>query len=226
MSSVSQHLGVSNMLALARADGAKVIFTGLGGDEQLSLRRSERSSANGRSRSFRPTILTAKTEALVRGTLSEPSAPASVVPEPSLQAFACRSPLFLQFGLWPISPLCAPELIRFCEWLPREWREAKRLHRVYLERLGLSASVVHPAVREDFSEVMHYAMREHAKHLIEGLLRNSALVDAGYVDGAALRQRYEQYKEDCRVGAQPFYEVAALELALQNPSNGTTSALE
>jgi hypothetical protein len=62
---------------------------------------------------------------------------------------ACGAPRYLRAGMWTLAPLAHPDLVRFSEWLPAQWRRGKRLLRYYLARLGLPDLVVNPVLVEN-----------------------------------------------------------------------------
>jgi asparagine synthase (glutamine-hydrolysing) len=212
------HEAVELMLAAARARGVRTVFTGDGGDELLSLRGPEWAAEGkvpGRHAPGRdlPPWLGPAARAAAEA-LDEDLAPRTVVNEATLLGFACRSPQFLAAGLWPVSPLCDPKLIRFAEQLPVEWRRDKRLARVRLARLGFSQEVVHPPLRETFAHLMEQGMHAYGVPLLKKMVGGALLVDLGYVDGARLRAAYERLAEGGPVEPSLFAAVS-LELGLR-----------
>lgn len=127
-----------------RSRGGRIVLTGIGGDELMADPISTTPAQVRPSRG--PAFLTPRARAILEAlpSLEDASAPASLVPESTLLAAACRAPAMLRAGCWPISPLSTPELVRFCEWLPPIWRYRKRLLRAYLARRGLSADFLYP----------------------------------------------------------------------------------
>jgi asparagine synthase (glutamine-hydrolysing) len=225
------HEAVELMLATARARGVRTVFTGDGGDELLSLRGTEWAAEGkvpGRHAPGRdlPPWLGPMARAAAEA-IDENLAPRTVVNEATLLGFACRSPQFLAAGLrgpgplakrwpgcWPVSPLCDPELIRFAEQLPVEWRRDKRLARVRLARLGFSQEVVHPPLRETFGHLMEQGMRAYGVPLLKKMVGGSRLIDLGYVDGARLRAAYERLAEGGPV-EPALFAALSLELGLR-----------
>lgn len=140
-----------------------------------------------------------------------------MIPESALNTMTCRSPMFLRMGCWPVSPLCTPELIRFCERLPPGWRQDKYLHRARLERLGFSPEVVRPPLRENFSHVMQYGLRQRGLALLARMLPDSILVELGYVDGRELRRLLMRSEMHPSAPIEDsLYEVINLELSLRS----------
>lgn len=207
-------------LTAVMAAGPRVVLTGIGGDELLSLRPAEREPealAAARRRPVAALLTGPARERLEALESQETGAPATVVNEPSLSAIASRSPVFLRHGCWPVSPLCAPELIQFCEWLPVEWRRGKRLHSELLRRAGHGGDVVTPPLRENFAHVMDAGLRAHGLPALRRALPGSVLVDAGYLDQDAVDRHLRQAMSDDRPEPlEGLYEAVTLELSLRS----------
>jgi hypothetical protein len=162
-------------------------FTGVGGDEMVARTTAEFPHPPlGTGLEPMPWIgertLAASAEAET-GT-----APAAVVNEMTLSAQACAAPAFLRAGIWPAHPLADPDLIRFGEWLPLQWRRHKRLHQARLEAAGCPRALLEPRLRENFTPVMREALRQHGLPLIARMLADgSPLIDADFIhpDGLA-----------------------------------------
>jgi asparagine synthase (glutamine-hydrolysing) len=190
------HEAVGMIIAEMRRNGTTTVFTGDGGDELVSLRGREWAALGkvpGRHNTHRepPRWLTSRARELLQG-VDRDLAPASVLNEASLLGFACRTPQFVAAGLWPVSPLCSPRLIRFAQQLPVKWRNDKRICRERLTRLGLSDDVVRPRLRENFTHVMEHGLRRHGIPLLARLLPNSVLVELGYVDPGQLQAAHDR----------------------------------
>jgi asparagine synthase (glutamine-hydrolysing) len=195
---------------LAAAGGARTVLTGIGGDELMYVPPAGPPSQQPPAPADPGDVRTP----LAAELAADPGEPAPWAPvaHSALQAAACRAPTFLRAGSWAVNPLCAPELVTFCQWLPAAWRTGKRLPRVRLARLGYDRAVTHPELPENFAEVMRLGLRQHALGLLADQLATSVLVGLGLVDpGAVLR---------LADGAAPvphtLYEVAALDLGLRS----------
>jgi asparagine synthase (glutamine-hydrolysing) len=179
------------------AAGVTTVFTGAAGDDLLDLRPEERLQLN-RPRTLRsiPDWLGPHSrDALAR--LEEGPAPAPVLKCTTLTGLEPRWPQTLRQGLWPISPLATPELLRFAEQLPVQWRRRKMLFRRLLARRGMSEEVVWPTLRENFAPVMETAMRRWGVPLLAEIIRSgSILADAGLIDPDAVLE----ICEDARAG--------------------------
>ncbi|MGH3935045.1 MAG: asparagine synthase-related protein, partial [Pseudonocardiaceae bacterium] len=170
----------------ACAQGIRVMFTGIGGDEIMALHANEQAD--------RPPSLMEEVPWLGERTrralceVDDNLAPVAPIPLPSLMAFAIHHPAYLRARIWPVAPLANPNIVRFAEQLPEAWRGAKNLQREYLRRAGLSAVVTHPTRPENFRQLMQTGLRRHGLPLLDRLLREGMLLaDTGFVDPAALR---------------------------------------
>ena len=212
------HEAMDALLRLASRDGTHVMSTGFGGDELFGLRPSERVAAGlpadpgGNDERFAALFLTSR----AREMLTAPERlPRGACSASAMEAAAFSAARYIRRGIWPVHPLCTPELVHFCARLPPELRRGRNLQRQFLARAGISERVTRPLERDDFSPAMAQSMRGEAAPLLDRLFRAPALADLGIVDGARLRQAYAAWRESGpNAGATVFYATAALELAL------------
>jgi asparagine synthase (glutamine-hydrolysing) len=210
---------LSAIVSLIGADEGRVVYTGIGGDELVALRSSELPPDIA-------SIVAAPVAALIgsadRATrlVSEAgfddAAPASVLWEPTLMAAACRAPVFLRNGFWPVNPLGDPTTLAFCESLPVQWRHDKRLFRQRLARDGLDAAVQRAVIRENFRQVMDAALSKNIVPLLEGFLDEGlVLTDLDLVDAGVLRSEIRARRER---GKWPdwIYDIANTEASLRS----------
>lgn len=214
------------LAALARKDGATTLLTGIGGDELLYLHRfelTERELELEERDEFAdpgklPPFLTPRArERFLDSRFGIARAPQPAAMLSAVQSAGTASPLAMRRGLWPVHPLCTPELVRFCSSLPREWREQRALERRFLAQLGCGPSVTNPEVTESFSGLMDHALRTASRSLLETLFAESRLADAGLIDPARLRREYRRYCAEGREGGDvTFWAVAILELTMRS----------
>lgn len=199
---------------LAQA-GVRCVATGIGGDEAMCLTEAER-QATGTTWPTRPVpdYLGGRCAPLV-SWLEADAAPAPVLTFSTLLGLACRSPEVMRHGLWPVSPLAAPEVLRLCESLPIEWRLRKRLLRERLARLGLSDDVLYPALNEQFGPTIEAAMRSDGIPLLRRYLQEGALLtEYGYLDRGRLLAACD--RAEATGGAESLYRPLMLEIALRS----------
>ncbi|WP_030459046.1 asparagine synthase-related protein [Kitasatospora sp. NRRL B-11411] len=165
----------------------KAVFTGIGGDELMATTSAEDEGGWG---GFEPTEVPSWLGPVAVAAIEDIDTaitPASVVPETALMAKAVCGPEFLRRGLWPVHPLTDPALVRYCEWLPLEWRRNKAVLRESIDRTGLPRQVAHPPVTENFQHIITAAMRIHGVPRIRRILTDgSPLFEAGLLDADAL----------------------------------------
>lgn len=163
--------------------GVRTVFTGVGGDELMSLTSAEQPNkeAFGIGLPRMPWIAEGVQDLLAESDRG--IAPATVVNEMTLISQLSAGPPMMRAGMWPIHPLADPDVIRFAEWLPRAWREHKRLQKARLERLGGPAGLWHPALPENFALAMEAALRAHGLPYLHGMLTDGAILfEAGLID--------------------------------------------
>jgi asparagine synthase (glutamine-hydrolysing) len=134
-----------------------------------------------------------------------------------VETVAFSSAMYLRHGIWPVHPLCTPELVRFCAALPAEWRVQRTVARRALARIGCTARITHGTV-DDFVPALAYSLRNTARPMIESLFRNSRLADAGYLKPDLLLHDFAIWADrtDDAESSVPFYAVAAIELMLRS----------
>lgn len=114
-----------------------------------------------------------------------------------------------------MSPLADPLIVRFGESLPVGWRGGKTLLRQRLRRAGLSDEVAEPAQPETFTGLMQAGLCHYGLPLLADMTAGSLLVDAGYVDRAALAAAYEHARSAAAVPSL-LYDTIALEVGLRS----------
>ncbi|KOG90393.1 asparagine synthase [Streptomyces varsoviensis] len=168
--------------AQAAVHGCEVVFTGSGGDE-INAHHSRTNTALPEATPV-PWLGPRATEALA--DVNERLAPMPVLPVPTLMAFGLHNPGFLRIGIWPVSPLVHPRLVRFMEQLPHEHKQGKALFRERLRRAGMPETVASPREPENFLGVMEAGLRAYGLRILDGMTRESVLADLGYVEPKAL----------------------------------------
>lgn len=215
--------GFGVLLGNVGGNGGNTIATGLGGDELFHVRWDELSAseraietASVTAERHPPDFVTAvAARDYVQGISDVDRAPPAPLVTSALQGAAAAAPLYLRQGIWPVSPLAAPDVVQFCASLPLAWRAQRRLERDTLARWGLPKSVTHPDMPETFSPLMTAALRGAARSLLDRLFAEPALADLGLVEGKRLAQAYAAYCAGERHDEWPFYAAAMLELTLR-----------
>ncbi|GGN85515.1 hypothetical protein GCM10011579_076540 [Streptomyces albiflavescens] len=197
----------------AAARGCEVIFTGGGGDEVNACH--SRTDAELPAADLVPWLGRKAIEALAQ--VDENLAPIPVLPVPTLMAFGLHNPAYLRHGIWPVAPLVHPRVVRFMEQLPHEHKQGKTMFRNRLRRAGLPESVAAPAEPENFLAVMESGLRRYGLPLLDDMLRESLLVDLGYVDPVALAQARD-HAERAPVVPDLLCDTLALEVGLRSLS--------
>jgi asparagine synthase (glutamine-hydrolysing) len=178
------------------ASGTSVICTGLGGDE-LCARHPEEYTSGPAPVELPPWL--GPTTCTALDDVDMNLAPVAAITLPTLMALGTHNPTYLAAGIWPVSPLAHPTLVRFGEQLPLEWRVGKRVLRERLRRAGLAADIADPPQPETFSELMQLGLRRYGLPLLKDMTRESLLVDLGYLDHGALTRAYDDAMSAARI---------------------------
>jgi hypothetical protein len=195
--------------------GTPVVCTGLGGDELMTRHPHERITkppAEGV-----PWLGPVARTALAEVDLNLAPIPSAAMT--ALMAKASHNPAYLAAGVWPVAPLANSRLVRFTEQLPLEWRAGKRLLRERLRRVGLTEDVVNPPVPETFSPLMQAGLRRYGLPILRAMLRESRLVDLGYLDHATLASTYEDALTSARIPST-LCDAISLEVGLASLETG------
>jgi asparagine synthase (glutamine-hydrolysing) len=142
-------------------------------------------------------------------------APVAAITLPTLMALGTHNPTYLGAGIWPVSPLAHPALVRFGEQLPLEWRIGKRVLRERLRRAGLGIEIANPPQPETFTELMQLGLRRYGLPLLKDMTRESLLVDLGYLDHGALARVYEEAASAARIPSM-LCDAISLEVGLRS----------
>lgn len=166
------------------------------------------------ARDFAPSFLTPQARESLGVRLDLP--PRSASSESAMECAALSSARYLRHGIWPVHPLCTPELVHFCARLPPHWRHRRRIEREALSRAGISRRVTHPEHIDDFSPAMAAALRGPARGLVRELFGDPALHRMGVVDRRELSRAYDAWCEDGPLDEAVHYLAAAVtELCLR-----------
>lgn len=228
------------LLNRAASNGAHLLLTGRGGDELCSYQpgeiemiikdsleeggesadnlAGEENGAGGNDDTTPLFATAALREAYAEREALIADAPQALLYTSSLEAEAAISTLYLNHGIWPVSPLCTPELVEFCRRLPLAWRHQRIIERKVLTSLGCSPLVAYPQAEhlENFIGIMDFALREAASGVLTELFRSSRLAEQGFVNQQALMTTYEQYLQGDRRHLEHLLGATVLELTIRS----------
>lgn len=190
------------LVKTAAAHGIEVLMTGFGGDELCGLRPSELRAL--RSGLGLPPPQSAASVLAVPPPFLSPGArrtlaielelpPRSASSQSSIECAAFSAARYMRHGIWPVHPLCTPELVHFCARLPPLWRYQRRIEREALARAGLSPNVTSPSHIDNFVPAMVAALRGPSQPILRKLFRSPALHDLSIVDRDALIDSYDRW---------------------------------
>ena len=195
-----EHMSVLN--AQIAALGARVVVSGLGGDEMVAVGSTEsQQAAIDKAENFDlPWLGPAARAALPYG--DDQIAPPAMAGGITLLAAECVAPPLLRAGLWPVHPFAEPPLVMLGDQLPSHWRELKQLQRRHLATFGLSQDACNPRVRESFAELVEQSLLANGRPLLRRILdQGSPLIEAGLLDPDGLKSAVTEleagpYSED------------------------------
>ena len=226
---------LGGLLGRAAADGARLIFTGLGGDELCSPQPGEvdeeeeeaTEAADSGAAAYPPFATARLRQAFADGEALADEAPQALLDTSSLESVAAVSRLHLQRGVWPAHPYCTPELVELCRRLPAAWRLERVVQRKVLAALGCSPKVAYakPGTLETFNDVMEGALRRASSRVIAGLFRDSRLAEQGLVDGDRLCVTYARYRRGEAAHRDQILAAVVLELTIRSVEKGRASRL-
>ncbi|MCC3767866.1 asparagine synthase-related protein [Streptomyces sp. UNOC14_S4] len=209
------HLPFTRLTEVLAEEGAKVVVTGLGGDEMVALSQAEYPHKSmGEISDALPWISERARSALEYA--DDGIAPPAAINSMTLLSLETTAPVLMRSGIWPVHPFADPGMVQLGEWLPMDWRELKQLQRRRLAALGLSPDVTESRERESFAEVVQHSLTTIARPMFARMLKDgSPLFDERLVDPDGLRKAVRRltegpYRED---GDAQLLEVLDLHLA-------------
>jgi len=180
-----------HMTALNRAIsaiGARVVVSGLGGDEMVAVgsAESQRAALDKAENFDLPWLGPVASAALPYG--DDQIAPPAMAGGITLLAAECVAPPLLRAGLWPVHPFAERPLVTLGDQLPFHWRELKQLQRRHLATFGLSEDACNPRARESFAELVEESLLVNGLPLLRRILnQGSPLIEAGLLDPDGLK---------------------------------------
>jgi asparagine synthase (glutamine-hydrolysing) len=195
-----EHMAALN--AQIAALGARVVVSGLGGDEMVAVGSAEsEQAALDKAENFDlPWLGPVARAALPYG--DDQIAPPAMAGGITLLAAECVAPPLLRAGLWPVHPFAERPLVMLGDQLPYRWRELKQLQRRHLATFGLSQDACNPRVRESFAELVEQSLLANGLPLLRRILdQGSPLIEAGLIDPDGLKAAVTElengpYRED------------------------------
>jgi hypothetical protein len=181
-----EHMTTLN--AQIAALGARVVVSGLGGDEMVAVgsAESEQAALDKKENFDLPWLGPVGRAALPYG--DDQIAPPAMAGGITLLAAECVAPPLLRAGLWPVHPFAEAPLVILGDQLPFHWRELKQLQRRHLATFGLSEDACNPRVRESFAELVEQSLIDNGLPLLHRILgRGSPLIEAGLLDPDGLK---------------------------------------
>jgi asparagine synthetase B (glutamine-hydrolysing) len=211
----------------ARKKKIEIIFTGMGGDELFKTDPREPIGHQGKQEvEFRkqlkiPSFFTPYfKQKFLENLPHNINYPTPLIPYSVLGANLSRNNIFIENGIWPLSPLADPELVKFCRGLPKNWRENKKILKEHQRIMGYPKEIYDAKVNENFSNFFHSGLQTtHFQKLFQRLLKNSVLTQLNLIDKSRLKSEYSLYlRKKSEINENPlyFYTIAVVEIFFQS----------
>jgi hypothetical protein len=200
------------------AAGVQVICTGVGGDELFSNIVIESRDVAIR-RAQLPAFMTAVFRDEYLATRSELADLQTGRVQSASYASLCNN-LYINHGMWPVSPFLSPVLYEIVKQLPIHFRANKNILRAYHQAHGFIPEIYNPVQNENFSPYFKDCFCAGGYDApIRQLVQNAVSVRRGYVDPDALIEAYERVKtEYSEPDAFDLYMWMTTEISLQSLS--------
>ncbi|MFK0296591.1 asparagine synthase-related protein [Streptomyces sp. NPDC090442] len=195
--------------------GARVVVTGLGGDEMVALSQAEYPHKSMGDVSDELPWIGARARAALEYA-DDGIAPPATANSMTLLSLETTAPVLMRSGIWPLHPFADPGMVQLGEWLPMHWRELKQLQRKRLASLGLSPDVTESRARESFAEVVQHTLTTVARPQFARMLHDgSPLFEEKLVDPDGLRAAVRRLADGsyCEDGDAQLLEVLDLHYA-------------
>ncbi len=193
---------INREMAIAlQQSGTTAVFTGIGGNElfesgkwaqQIFAGKAEKE----RRRAIRPAYFyTDKFREQYQRSIE--AVPATGIPKPlcatsALHAGLARNNIYLEQGIWPVSPLANPRLYDFTQGLEARYMDNKNIMRAYAAAAGYPESIYNPQVNENAGPFFEQGVLEFFPKTAARIIENSRLAEEELVDLAALSAIYSK----------------------------------
>lgn len=179
------------------AAGVQIICTGVGGDELFSNAVIETQNAETRQAQLRlPAFTTAAFHDEYLAARSEFSKLRTGRVQSASYASLCNN-LYINHGIWPVSPFLSRTLYQIIKQLPIHFRANKNILRAYHQAHGFIPEIYNPVQNEDFSSFFKDCFCAGGYDIaIRQLAQNAVSVRRGYVAEDVLLEMYEHTKTE------------------------------
>ncbi|HSW91967.1 MAG TPA: hypothetical protein VLG09_04950 [Candidatus Saccharimonadales bacterium] len=177
--------------------GVQIICTGVGGDELFSNAVIETRNAETRQAQLRlPAFTTALFHDEYLAARSESSKLKTARVQSASYASLCNN-LYINHGIWPVSPFLSPILYQIIKQLPIHFRANKNILRAYHQAHGFIPEIYNPVQNEDFLSFFKDCFCAGGYDVgIQQLAQNAVSVHRGYVAEDVLLEMYERTKTE------------------------------
>lgn len=201
---------LSRLAALFKEQGVTLVFTGIGGDELFE------ENVNSLIEQVRfPNYLTSKAHSELHTT--ETRSVIRMMADSAFYANQSRNRIYIDNGIWPISPLSDPQLLAYCRKLGPVHKSNKNVLRAYHEAANFPESIYGPVQNEHFGRFFEDSIKENYGRVLRLLRQHSVLAGQGLVNWERLIDIYDAARWREQGGADLFavFRLATAEIILQ-----------
>jgi len=211
----------------AKQAGADTVVTGMGGDElfeNVDLAKDNHEGAaeiDRRQDSKIPAIYTPAFADMLAQTLKHMdrrrTTPIPLAGRSALFGGYSRNNVYLERGLWPVSPLSDWRLFEFCQSLPIKHRANKNILRAYQQARRFPEDIYSAQVNENFGDFFDSSITSNLRPLLANLLHDSQLVTLGIIQPKTVLARFDELTSNKKaILPVNFFTLATAELILSS----------
>lgn len=193
----------SHMADMAAKAGVTAVFTGIGGNELFERGRWAQQSFAGEAEKKRrrtlsiPFFYTERFRDMYRASINDVPAhgyPVPLAASSALHAGTARNMIYIQRGIWPVSPLSNPQLYAYTQGLEARYKDNKNIMRVYASAANFPESIVNPVRNEHAGQFFDEGVLQFFPQATKKLLDDSILIRLGLVDHQNLESVYDKVR--------------------------------
>lgn len=180
--------------------GVQVVSTGIGGDElfenitslETEYQYGKTTTKNRLEREVLSFYTSKFREKWVAATPDQMLYPLPLLGVSLHGAQLARNNVYIDQGIWPVSPFSSPEIYTYCQGLPIEFRANKNILRAFHQSHRFSKEIYQPVLNENFAVFFNNCLlSDKYDQLVKNLADSSSTATMGYIDLDALRLAWE-----------------------------------